>query len=139
MFTPPDIWVSDQGSHFINVTLQVLSRYHHIGHRPTVSYCPWTNGTVLRLNCDILCSMCSMLAQLKLCHQGWMVFISNITSVFNKALLPRLGSILYGTLRSPLPVMTKILLSVLSCRSYLMRKHLASLLCLRISISMRGR
>lgn len=48
---------------------------HRIAHRPTITYCPWTNGTVEPLNRDILAAMRALLAELKLGPHYWMSVI----------------------------------------------------------------
>jgi len=45
-FTAMKFWVSDQGSHFKNSTMNHLSESHNIKHNFTVAYSPWVNGTV---------------------------------------------------------------------------------------------
>lgn len=52
--SPPEFWVSDQGSHFINYVIRLLADAYHLKHCPTVAYCPWANCTVERLSRDVL-------------------------------------------------------------------------------------
>lgn len=37
VFSAPDIWVSDKGSHFMKTNLQELTRDHRIAHRPRIA------------------------------------------------------------------------------------------------------
>ena len=48
------IWVSDQGSHFKNAVVKDLNDRLQAQHHFTLPYCPWANGTVERVNRDIL-------------------------------------------------------------------------------------
>lgn len=48
-FTVMDYWISDQGSHFKNKILEMLSTNHKIKHNFTIAYSTWINGTVERL------------------------------------------------------------------------------------------
>lgn len=107
-FTAPSNWVSDQGSHFINETLRLMATDHRIAHHPTVAYAPWTNGTVERLNRDILSAMRALLAELKLAPQNWPTVIALIPTILNEAPLPRLGKSADGATLTPLEVMTGI-------------------------------
>lgn len=107
-FTSPDNWVSDQGGHFINETLQAMAKTHRISHRPTVAYAPWANGTVERLNRDILAAMRALIAELKLAPQDWTTVIALIPTILNEAPLSRLGKDAEGFTLSPLQVMTGI-------------------------------
>lgn len=68
VLTTPNFWVSDQGSHFINETLRLLAEDYLITHKPTVAYAPWANGTMGRLNRDLLAVLRSMLAELNSVH-----------------------------------------------------------------------
>lgn len=107
-FTPPDYWISDQGSHFMNEVISEMSTTHRITHNSTLAYCPWTNGTVKRINRDILAALGAMLAELKLAPQDWPSVIQAIQSVLNEAPTPRLGKHSDSTFRTPLTVMTGI-------------------------------
>lgn len=107
-FTAPSYWVSDQGPHFINETLSTMAQSYNIQHKPTVAYSPWVNGTVERLNRDILTAMRALLAELKLGPQDWAAVIDIIPSIINEAPEQRLGRDTDGSWRSPLQVMTGI-------------------------------
>lgn len=107
-FTAPLYWVSDQGAHFVNALLQSMARDFNIQHKPTVAYSPWVNGTVERLNRDILAAMRSILAELKMAPQDWTLVIDQIPSILNEAPEERLGRNPDGSTRSPLQVMTGI-------------------------------
>lgn len=105
-FTVPLYWVSDQGAHFINDVMKTMSEAFNIQHHPTVADSPWVNGTVERLNRDILCVVRAMLGELKLAPQDWVSIIDNLPSVLNEAPEARLGRNKDGTTRTALEVMT---------------------------------
>lgn len=107
-FTAPVYWISDQGAHFINALMKTMADTYNIQHKPTVAYSPWVNGTIERINRDILAAMRAMLAELKLGPQDWMSVIDIIPSVINEAPQSRLGHNPDGSTRSPLQVMTGI-------------------------------
>lgn len=107
-FTTPVYWVSDQGAHFINELMSNMAEAHNIQHRPTVAYSPWVNGTVERLNRDILAALRAVLGELKLAPQDWPSVIDIIPSVLNEAPESRLGRNDDGSTRSALEVMTGI-------------------------------
>eukprot|EP00644_Phytophthora_capsici_P005410 jgi/Phyca11/97370/e_gw1.1.1668.1 len=48
------MWISDQGSHFKNEVVSELSRRLRTQQEFTPAYCPWINGSVERVNRDIL-------------------------------------------------------------------------------------
>eukprot|EP00644_Phytophthora_capsici_P015120 jgi/Phyca11/127635/e_gw1.71.207.1 len=53
-FGPPQILISDQGSHFKNEVTRLLCRQLGIEQDLVLAYAPWINGTIERLNRDIL-------------------------------------------------------------------------------------
>lgn len=107
-FTSPENWVSDQGSHFMNETLKMMAADHRIAHHPTIAYAPWTNGTVERLNRDVLAASRALLAELKLAPQNWPTTIGILPTILNEAPLKRLGTTSDGSTLTPLQVMTGI-------------------------------
>jgi len=108
VFTTPNIWISDQGSHFKNEVLHHLAKDHRIRHNFSVAYSPWANGTVESLMRSILSATRAMIAELKLAPQDWMEVIPTVASALNAASLDRLGRRPDGIARSPLEVMTGI-------------------------------
>jgi hypothetical protein len=47
-------WVSDQGTHFTAAVMRELGKELGVSHHYTVAYSPWANGTVERVNRDLL-------------------------------------------------------------------------------------
>ena len=53
-FKAPDFLVSDGGSHFVNEVLEELCFLSKIDHHIVVAYSPFSNGSVERVNREIL-------------------------------------------------------------------------------------
>lgn len=110
VFTFPVIWVFDQGPHFINDTLSALAGDYQILHKPTIAYSPWANGTVQSLMRTVLAALRAMILELRLASQDWKEITTAIPLIINSAGFER-GNGKDGPLRSPLQVMTGILLN----------------------------
>lgn len=108
VFTTPNVWVSDQGSHFKNQVMEQLAKAHRIRHHFTIAYSPWANGTVESLMRSILSATRSMITELKLAPQDWATVIPSVSSALNEASLDRLGKRPDGIPFSPLEVMSGI-------------------------------
>ncbi|KAH9090266.1 hypothetical protein LEN26_018896, partial [Aphanomyces euteiches] len=67
----PLVWISDQGSHFKNAVMKALAHKFKAEHEFTLAYCPLRNGTVERLNRDILQVMRVLLMEYKLADHQW--------------------------------------------------------------------
>ena len=52
-FTKPKYLMSDRGTHFTAKLIHELSKFFNIEHHFTTAYCPWSNGSVERVNRDI--------------------------------------------------------------------------------------
>ena len=91
VFTSPEIWVSDQGSHFKNELLNQLAHEHRISQNLTVAYSPWVNGTVASVMRSVLSTTRAILAELKLGPQDWVSVLPTVASVINEAINDRLG------------------------------------------------
>lgn len=107
-FTTPSLWICDQGSHLKNEVIGHIALEHNIIHFHTVSYYPWTYGTVKQLIRPILASNRATLAELKLSPQDWTRVIRAIASALHEAPLPRFGTRPDGVSRSPVEVMIGI-------------------------------
>ena len=51
--TKPEWLISDNGTHFKCKILEQLAKYFDCKHHFTLAYCPWSNGTVERVNRDV--------------------------------------------------------------------------------------
>ncbi|KAF1317985.1 Dynein heavy chain, partial [Globisporangium splendens] len=67
----PAVWVSDNGSHFKNDVLRELSSKLKAKQVFVPAYSPWINGTVERLNRDILQVVRVLLLEFKLDTKEW--------------------------------------------------------------------
>lgn len=85
-----------------------MAHTYNINNKPTMAYSPWVNGTVGRLNSDILASMRAMLDELKLGPQEWVYVINTIPTVLNEAPQSWLWRNTDGSTRSALEVMSSI-------------------------------
>ena len=81
----PRIFVSDRATHFMNNVVHEVERRLGIEHHFTVSYAPWSNGTVERLNRDVLSIMRCLLSEAKLPTQEWLQLVPLVMSVINSA------------------------------------------------------
>ena len=109
VFTAPEVWVSDPGSHFKSAVIEKLASEHRIPHNFAVAYSPWANGTVEALMRTVLSACRAMLAELKLGPQDWSSVIPAIASALNDASIDRPGRRPDGPARSPLEVMSGML------------------------------
>ncbi|KAF0702438.1 hypothetical protein AaE_015927 [Aphanomyces astaci] len=71
LFGVPEVWISDGGSHFKNSVMKELATRLRAQHNIVLAYCPWRNGTVERVNRDILGLMRIMLRETKLKETEW--------------------------------------------------------------------
>lgn len=79
-----------------------------------MAYSPWVNGTVERLNRDILAGVRALLGELGLAPHNWEKVLPVVASPINAAPLTRLGKNYDGTSRTPLEVRTGINQAVMS-------------------------
>ena len=100
--------VSDQGSHFHNTVHTDLVHKFKTKRHFTVAYSPWANGTVERVNREVLRATKALLSEWKLAPQDWPAVIDCVQSVLNQSPLPRLGLRSSCVHRSPLQVFTGI-------------------------------
>ncbi|ETV73107.1 hypothetical protein H257_11931 [Aphanomyces astaci] len=80
----PRVWVSDQGTHFENVAMKALAHKFKVHHDLTLTYCPWRNGTVERMNRDILQVMRVMLREYQLAQQEWDYLLAVVQANLNQ-------------------------------------------------------
>ncbi|KAG2899461.1 hypothetical protein PC129_g17093 [Phytophthora cactorum] len=71
-FGIPPIWVSDNGSHFKNE--------------------PWINGSIERINRDILQVMRAMILEYKVSYKDWVYLAPMVQSSLNHTAVPSLGN-----------------------------------------------
>ncbi|ETV77169.1 hypothetical protein H257_09055 [Aphanomyces astaci] len=71
LFGVPEVWISDGGSYFKNSIMKELATRLRAQHNIVLAYCPWRNGTVERVNRDILGLMRIMPRETKLKETEW--------------------------------------------------------------------
>jgi len=96
----PKYLITDQGSHFSNQMIQELTAIHKIKHHFTVAYSPKSNGTVERVNRDILNVMRSLLLEYRLNPNNWVSLIPIVQRVINHTRSQRLNN------KAPITVFT---------------------------------
>ncbi|KAF1328445.1 hypothetical protein FI667_g6871, partial [Globisporangium splendens] len=91
-FGSPAIWVSDSGSHFKNELIATLSSRLKAQQQFVPAYSPWINGTVERLNRDVLQVLRALLLEYKLDTKEWFYLLPIVQSSLNHTQLPSLGN-----------------------------------------------
>lgn len=98
--------VTDQGSHFGNVLHEDMICKFRPRRHFTTAHSPWANGTVERINREMLRSCKALLSEWRLALQDWASVC--IQSIVNQAPLKRLGTRRPGVLRTHLEGFTTI-------------------------------
>jgi transposase InsO family protein len=70
-FGMPEVWISDQGTHFKNEVLKAVAAKMRVDHKFTITYSPWRNGTIERLNRDLLQVLRALLKEYHLDEREW--------------------------------------------------------------------
>ncbi|KAJ0392214.1 hypothetical protein P43SY_008832 [Pythium insidiosum] len=83
-FGLPALWVSDNGSHFKNALLENLRDRMKALHTFVPVYTPWINGTVERLNRDILQVMRTLLLEYQLDTKSWEYLLPLVQANMNQ-------------------------------------------------------
>lgn len=82
-FGTPEMLVFDTGSHFKNLLVNELCQRLSIEQHFVVAYSPWINGSVERINRDILQVMCVMLMEFQLDTREWVYLLPLVQSNLN--------------------------------------------------------
>ncbi|POM77486.1 hypothetical protein PHPALM_5120 [Phytophthora palmivora] len=82
-FGMPSTWMSDQGTHFKNEIMAELSRRLKGVQTFVPVYTPWVNGTVERLNRDILHVVRALLLEMQLDTRNWEYFLPVVEANLN--------------------------------------------------------
>ena len=91
-FGAPAVWVSDQGSHFKNMVVHEVSKRLGCSQRFTLAYCPWINGSIERLNRDIVQVLRAMCLEAGIDIKDWVYFVPVLQANLNHTPLPSLGN-----------------------------------------------
>ncbi|OWZ09958.1 hypothetical protein PHMEG_00017261 [Phytophthora megakarya] len=91
-FGAPPVWVSDNGSHFKNEVVAELSRRLKSHQIFTIAYSPWINGSVERVNRDVLQVLRAMILDYKISTKDWVYLVPLVQSSINHTAVPSLGN-----------------------------------------------
>ncbi len=84
-------WASDRGSHFTAKVLKEFARRLDCHHRFHVAYSPWANGTVERVNREVLATMRALMSQFGIAAENWRDMLPSVNAVLNATPSRRLG------------------------------------------------
>ncbi|KAJ8564187.1 hypothetical protein ON010_g7157 [Phytophthora cinnamomi] len=90
-FGSPETWQSDCGTHFRNSVLNLLSSRLKSKQGFTPPYSPWVNGTVERVNRDVLQVLRVLLMKYQLDTKEWPYLLPVVQANLNHTELPSLG------------------------------------------------
>lgn len=93
LFGAPETFVSDQGSHFLNQAMTELENALGIKHHFTVAYAPWANGTVERVNREVLRTFRALTSEWKVNIEDWPMIVPVVNGVINATPSKRLGGL----------------------------------------------
>jgi len=99
-FGAPRLWISDQGTHFKNSVIDLLCKQLKCEQSFSVTYSPWINGSIERLNRDIVQVMRAMVLEWKVDHRDWLSLVPLVQASLNHTPVPSLAN------RSPLELFT---------------------------------
>ena len=88
----PEVIVTDQGAHFRNVLVGDLEHHMGVRHHFTLPYCPWSNGTVERVNRDIKRLLQVLRSEFRVEEKDWDRLIPLIQYVLNTQKYRSLGN-----------------------------------------------
>ncbi|KAJ8531731.1 hypothetical protein ON010_g14231 [Phytophthora cinnamomi] len=91
-FGIPPIWISDQGSHFKNEVAAEVCKRLKSEQQFTVAYCPWINGSIERLNHDVIQVLRVMWLEYKKDIREWTMFVQMLRASVNHTPLSSLAN-----------------------------------------------
>ncbi len=94
-FGLPSTWLSDQGTHFRNATIEAIRLKTNTKQLFTPAYSSWINGAIERLNRDIIKLLQVFLLEFKVSTQDWEYFIPCVLYSLNRT--PRQSLAGYGS------------------------------------------
>eukprot|EP00644_Phytophthora_capsici_P011787 jgi/Phyca11/123307/e_gw1.50.435.1 len=101
--------MSDQGTHFKNEVVAEISRRLRTQQTFTPAYCPWINGSVERVNRDILQVIRAMIITYKISQKDWVYLVPMVQANLNHTAVPSLGNHspleLFTGLQNPTPLL----------------------------------
>ena len=91
LFGMSKIWVSDSGTHFKNKVITELARLTGSSCEYILAYCHWKNGSVKRVNRDLLQVLRAVVEGMKLEMKKWSDIILGIMGTLNHTPCQSLG------------------------------------------------
>ncbi|GMF33910.1 unnamed protein product [Phytophthora fragariaefolia] len=91
-FGAPGLWISDNGSHFKNEVVKEVSKRLNAHQNFTLAYSPWINGSVERLNKDIIQVLRVLCLEYNVDIKDWTYFVPTLQTNPNHTPVPSLGN-----------------------------------------------
>ena len=91
-FGIPEMIQTDGGTHFVNNIIQLLCKRLGISHHITTPYCPFSNGSVERVNREIKKFLMLALQEQHLPNQQWPYLLPFVMSIINNHPAARLNN-----------------------------------------------
>jgi transposase InsO family protein len=108
MFGIPQLWLTDQGSHFVNELLNSAKIFLGIDHYFTEVYTPWSNGSIERLNRTLLLILRKLCSENLLAYYDWPALLPIVNKVINESPNRTRANFSPRTLFTGLPVSSTI-------------------------------
>ena len=89
----PQIIVTDQGAHFKNELVKELGRAMRLQHKFTFPYSPWSNGTVERVNKEIIRLLRSFCGEFRVRPERWVDVLPLVQYALNTTKYQSLGGV----------------------------------------------
>jgi hypothetical protein len=83
IFGVPEVWISDQGSHFRNQVMNALKLRLRANHHFVTPRCAWANGGVERVNREVLRLLKTLLAEMNVPADEWADLLPLVQAVLN--------------------------------------------------------
>ena len=93
LFGLPRLIVTDMGSHFVNQVLKSLTLQLRIDHKIIESGLSWVNGSIERLNREVLAVARTLLSEFQISHTEWPALLPIVQYVLNSMPLPSLSDV----------------------------------------------
>ena len=84
LFGVPTFLVTDGGSHFVNQLVEALVTRFRSAHHVTTPYAPWANGSIERVNREILRLWRVLLGETALVEAKWRTLRPLVQAILNK-------------------------------------------------------
>jgi hypothetical protein len=82
-FGVPPLWTTDMGSHFVNSVITELAEAFHCHHNVVLSGCSWINGSVERLNKEVLAVTRTLVSEYRIKTDEWPALLPIVQHALN--------------------------------------------------------